>query len=224
MKVCTDACLFGSIVAEKFKSENSKVKSVLDIGTGTGLLALMLAQKNEHAVIDAVEIDEQSAMQAQENFEASGWKERLNVHHSFVQQFSETENNLYDLIISNPPFFENDLKSNDDKRNLALHSAELSLQELVSIADKQLSADGTFGVLLPYHRTDYFIGLAKANNLFLREKIVVRQTAAHNYFRSILFFTRSKSENAGNEITIQQADGKYTREFISLLKDYYLYL
>lgn len=222
MKVCTDACLFGSLLPV-LKKENGKIQA-LDIGTGTGLLALMYAQKNPLSLVDAVEIDEAAAQQAKENFELSPWKERLNIYHASVQEFSKTREFSYDLIFSNPPFFENDLKSDDDKRNLALHSAELSLEELVFIVTKLLKEEGVFAVLLPYHRTTYFEELAQNNNLFLRQKILIKQTPKHNYFRSILHFNKYKSEVKEFEIVIQTNEGKYTEEFIALLKDYYLYL
>ena len=130
MKVCTDACLLGAFAANRLPLT---VHRLLDIGTGTGLLSLMLAQRNLNAVIDAVEIDEAAAEQAKENFNNSPWKERLNVHNEPIQKFAKSINKKYDVIICNPPFFENDLKSNDNQRNLALHSAALSLEELISI-------------------------------------------------------------------------------------------
>src|SRR4051812_5902465 len=144
MKVCTDACLFGAWISEEVKSKNSKVKSVLDIGTGTGLLSLMFAQKNLQSIIDAVEIDEAAAQQARENFEASPWKERLQIYSTSIKLFISEKK--YDLIISNPPFFENDLKSDDSKRNLALHSSQLSLEELLDAITKHLKEDGLFAV------------------------------------------------------------------------------
>ena len=222
MKVCTDACLFGAWVAEQVKSQKLKVKNVLDIGAGTGLLSLMLAQKT-NAAIDAVEIDEAAAIQAQQNFETSPWKERLKVYCTSVQQFNSSANQLYDLIISNPPFFENDLKSNDTKRNLALHSAELSLEELLQAITKHLREDGLFAVLLPYHRTEYFENLAK-EKYFLLEKVLIKQTPKHDYFRSVLLFSKLPGEYSEKEIIIMNEDGRYTNEFTELLKDYYLYL
>jgi tRNA1Val (adenine37-N6)-methyltransferase len=222
MKVCTDACLFGAWISEEVKSKNSKVKSVLDIGTGTGLLSLMFAQKNIQTIIDAVEIDEAAAQQARENFEASPWKERLQIYSTSIKLFISEKK--YDLIISNPPFFENDLKSNNAKRNLALHSDELSLEELLVAITKFLKEDGSFAVLLPYHRTEQFINLATHCSFHLIEKVLIKQTPKHHYFRSILLFSKESTHTKESEIIIQNDEGKYTEEFVQLLKDYYLYL
>lgn len=223
MKVCTDACLFGAWMAEKAKRLHSKVKMGLDIGTGTGLLSLMLAGQTD-AIIDAVEIDEAAAKQATENFASSPWKEKLRVHKTSIQEFGESKNQCYDLIISNPPFFENDLKSDDHKRNLALHSAELSLEELLKNIKRLLKEDGCFALLLPYHRSNYFEQLALAEEYCLHEKVLVRQTSKHNYFRSMLLFARSAAPLIQKEIVIRMDDGKYSPEFIDLLKAYYLFL
>ncbi|MEO8711563.1 MAG: methyltransferase, partial [Parafilimonas sp.] len=153
MKVCTDACLFGAWAAHNPQLEAS---NILDIGTGTGLLSLIYAQKNMHASIDAIEIDEAAVQQARENFEASIWKERLHVYNTSIQQFATSSNKKYDVIICNPPFYENDLKSENKQRNLALHSDALTLEELISDVDLLLGDDGSFFVLLPFHRTKYF--------------------------------------------------------------------
>ncbi|MEP6682604.1 MAG: methyltransferase, partial [Parafilimonas sp.] len=184
MKVCTDACLFGAFAATRLPLT---VNRILDIGSGTGLLSLMLAQILIDANIDAVEIDEAAAKQAKENFDASLWKERLNIYNESIQQFANSpiRKSNYDVIISNPPFYESDLKSDDDKRNLALHSSDLRLEELISITYKLLNNNGSFFVLLPYHRTTYFLELSECK-FFVREKVLVKQTSKHNYFRSIL--------------------------------------
>jgi len=221
MKVCTDACLFAAWIAG-----NSQLTAhrLLDIGTGTGLLSLMYAQKNPNAIIDAVEIDEAAAQQAKENFEASPWKERLQVYNIPIQQFNNPGISQYDLVISNPPFFENQLKSSNTKRNLALHSEELGLEGLLNATDKNLKDDGSFAALLPYHRIGEFINLSLRHSFHPAEKILIKQTPKHNYFRTILLFTRREVSTKQSEIIIKDEEGKYTEEFVELLKDYYLYL
>ncbi len=221
MKVCTDACLFGSLLPTS--SEGGGVKHVLDIGTGTGLLSLMYAQKDPDVIIDAVEIDEAAAQQAKENFDASLWKERLNVYNSSIQQFAETAAHKYDIIISNPPFYEDDLKSSDAKRNLALHSEELKLNKLIAIAEKLLNDGGRLFVLLPYHRTEEFTQLI-AGKLFIKEKIFIKQTPKHNYFRSIFRLTKQVANVDQSEIIIMNGKNEYSDLFKGLLKDYYLAL
>ena len=223
MKVCTDACLFGSLLPTS-SGGRGIISRVLDIGTGTGLLALMYAQKNPNAIIDAVEIDNAASKQAKENFYASPWKERLHVYNVSIQQFTSDFSTKYDLIIANPPFYENELKSEDEKRNIALHSAELSLEELISAVDKLLKDDGIFSVLLPYHRTKHFEQLAAKQNLFVKEKIFVKQTPKHSYFRSILRLAKNVEDPTESEQIIMDSENKYTTRFTELLKEYYLYL
>jgi tRNA1Val (adenine37-N6)-methyltransferase len=222
MKVCTDACLFGAVAANRLPLT---VYGVLDIGTGTGLLSLMLAQKLPDAIIDAVEIDEAAAQQATENFKSSLWKKRLNVRNTSIQEFANSliRKSKYDLVLSNPPFYENDLKSDDEKRNLALHSDELKLDELIKIACELLHEDGNFFVLLPYQRTKYFIELIQST-LFVKEIIFVKQTSKHNYFRTIFWLTKKIQAQHQSEIMIMNDDNTYTNEFTKLLKDYYLNL
>lgn len=223
MKVCTDACLFGAWVAEKIKNSKVKIQNALDVGSGTGLLSLMLAQKNLNAIIDAIEIDEAAAQQARENFEVSPWKERLHVFRSSIQQYAKTANKEYDVVICNPPFYENNLKSDDKKRNVALHSAELKFEELVTIANKLLNDNGNFFILLPYFNTKSFLQLTESK-FALKEKILVKQTPQHNYFRSILWMTKQAVEPAEKEIIIMGSNGEYSDVFKELLKDYYLKL
>lgn len=221
LKVSTDSCLFGAWVASKVESEKLKVKSALDIGAGSGLLMLMLAQKC-NALIDGIEIDEPSFEQAIENIEASSWKERLQLFHADVKQFSFTKK--YDLIISNPPFYEGNLKSDAANRNVAMHDAGLKLDELITIVDTNLSEDGSFAVLLPFMRAGRMIELAKATNLHLKTHAQVKQSVKHSYFRSMLLFSRKNVEPVLEELAIKDESNQYTNDFIALLKDYYLYL
>lgn len=234
LKVSTDSCLFGAWVAKEVRSKKYEVRSagtpltthhsslaILDIGAGTGLLMLMLAQKN-NARIDGIEIDEPSYEQAKDNCEASVWKDRLQLFHADVKQFSFSKK--YNLILSNPPFYEGDLKSGAANRNIAMHDAGLKLDELITIVDTNLSEDGSFAVLLPYARASYMIELAAAANLHLQKHVQVKQTIKHGYFRSLLLFAYATTEPVIEELAIKDADNNYTVDFVNLLKDYYLYL
>lgn len=216
MKVCTDACLFGSQLPI-----DASIKTVLDIGTGTGLLSLMYAQLNQAASIDAVELDSPAAEQASENVQASPWNNRITVYQTAIQHYKPQQH--YDLIISNPPFFENDLQSEDAQRNLALHSTALSLEELFTISKQFLKSSGQVCLLLPYHRTQAAITIALANGFHCIQQTTVHQTTKHPAFRSMLHFATQASTK--KEMTIIIKDGQdYTREFIDLLSPFYLYL
>ena len=221
MKVCTDTCLLGAMVAEKIVANKIPAENILDIGCGTGLLSLMLAQKTT-AVIDAVEIDTAAFNQATENFEQSPWKERLNIFNADIKKFKSDKK--YDCIISNPPFFEGGLKSNNNNKNAAKHDTTLTMQELLTAVQQYLQQDGFFVMLLPFHRVNYCIGAAEKIGLFLSQKILVKQTPGHDYFRGILFFSKQKPSFNPEEIIIKNEMGNYTTIFTELLKDYYLYL
>jgi tRNA1Val (adenine37-N6)-methyltransferase len=221
MKVCTDACLFGAYAASLIKNSELKINDILDIGTGTGLLSLMLAQQT-NADIDAVEISEAAYQQASSNFRSSAWNNRLHIYNTDIADFRSGKK--YDLIISNPPFFENDLRSTDEIKNKAKHEGSLNLNELLKIAAGLLSAEGHFAVLLPYHRVEPAILMTEALELYCTNKIIVQQTTAHDPFRGMLVFSAHKKETEFMQMSIKDRAGKYTNEFILLLKDYYLYL
>jgi tRNA1Val (adenine37-N6)-methyltransferase len=229
MKVTTDACLFGAWAAASHQAITAN--SIVDIGAGTGLLSLMLAQKT-NANILAIEIDDGAATQSKENFKASPWQHKLSIHHGSLQAFVKASTNSltnhsnvqFDFIVSNPPFFENDLKSDDAKRNVALHSAALSLEELAQAVQKLLAANGNFAVLLPYPKTNFFIEVMAKENLLLQSKTLVRQTPTHSFFRSMLLFGKKEVEVLVDEIIIKDESNLYTSKFKALLQDYYLYL
>lgn len=221
MKVCTDACLFGAYVAEVINQENISCNSILDIGTGTGLLSLMLAQKTA-APIDAAEIDTAAFEQAGNNFKQSPWKEKLHIFNGDITTF--TPGKKYDCIISNPPFFESDLKSVDENKNAAKHDTKLTLQQLLSVAKELLNETGLFAVLLPYHRINHCIEAAEKMQLYCSQKALVKQTTKHNYFRGILVFSKQQKTLNEETITIKNEDGNYNDRFAFLLKYYYLYL
>ncbi|HTQ28390.1 MAG TPA: methyltransferase [Puia sp.] len=217
MKVCTDACIFGAWFAEKIPS----LSTVLDIGSGTGLLMLMLAQKNK-AMIDGIEIDLPTYKQLRENIARSRWKSSLQAFPGDVRHFSFP--NKYDVIISNPPFFEGDLLSPKEENNLAKHSSSLKLEELIGVIGQNLDPSGFFGILLPYHRMEAFEALAGAHQFYLQEKLLLRQSDQHPYFRSILQFSRNKSGfSTSSELSITYNGEGYTNEYVELMKDYYLH-
>ncbi len=232
MKVCTDACLFGALVAgcktclpagRRAKAPtNGQFLECLEIGTGTGLLSLMIAQKNNALKIDTVEIDAAAATQAVENIAASPWNDHIQVFNEDILTFNS--NKKYDCIVSNPPFFEDDLQSADKVKNDAKHNASLSLIQLLQIVDKYLQPPGLFAALLPYHRLEYFIEEAKKLGLFLSKQILVKHTLKHKFFRGILFFNRKETETQFLEIIIRDAEHNYTPQFAAALKDYYLFL
>jgi tRNA1Val (adenine37-N6)-methyltransferase len=219
MKVCTDACILGAWFANKAPAWSE----VLDIGSGTGLLMLMLAQKQKGQVT-GIELDLAAYRQLRDNIGQSPWKEMLRVYPGDVRSFCFP--GKFDFIISNPPFYEGDLPAATDAANLARHSRQLTLAELLAVIDANLSPEGSFGVLLPYHRTSWFEELAaSAHGFYLCEKLLVRQTPRHEFFRGILYFSRRRDSFAPtSELTIQDERGDYTEDFVQLMKDYYLHL
>lgn len=221
MKVTTDSCLFGAWVAEELASEKTGQTSLIDIGAGTGLLSLMTAQKSD-AAIDAVEIDNAAYGQAKENISASSWKGRIQLFNSDIKKFNFQKK--YDFIISNPPFYENELQSPGKEKNTAHHSADLSLNVLFEIIKNNLSANGSFFLLLPYKREQEINDLLKKNDLYVSKKTLVRQTTNHDYFRILLKGNLYNTEKVTNELSIRDTNQEYTTAFIQLLKDYYLHL
>lgn len=219
MKVCTDACILGAWFADKTPAWSR----VLDIGSGTGLLMLMLAQKHK-GEIEGIELDLDAYRQLQENIGNSPWPQMLKAYPGDVRNYSFGEK--FDFIITNPPFYEGQLRAADHASNLARHSSGLTLTELLSAIDANLTRDGAFGILLPHQRTEWFTKTATSCYGFsLRERLLIRQTPAHDFFRSILFFSRIPERTAAtSELSIQDDRGDYTEDFVRLMKDYYLNL
>ena len=217
MKVCTDACLYGAWLASQIQDQRS-ISNCLDIGTGTGLLSLILAQKTT-ANIDAVELEAAAAQQAKENFEASPFANRLKVVQADINQW-QTEQ-AYQLVFSNPPFYEHDLASPDAKRNLALHSSALTLEALFLAMNRLVEPTGQLSMILPWHRREAAISHALALGWHLNAEAIIYQTEKHKAFRSFLLFSQTAKTPFANEIIIKQ-NGVYTEAFTALLKDYYL--
>ena len=227
MKVTTDACLFGAWVTAGIQNSSrlgrDKIQNALDIGSGTGLLSMMYAQKDPLAVIDTIEIDKETFEQAKENAAASPFADRVNVIHGDVKIFPFTKK--YDRIISNPPFYEKEITSDDRRRNIAHHHSGLLLEELLSIIKTNLSATGLFYLLLPFKRNEEIKKILLKENLFVSEIVFVRQSSKHDYFRIMIkgnLEKENQSETTIDEISILNEQQQYTNGFKELLKDYYL--
>ncbi len=219
MKVTTDACLFGAWIASQLQETN--LKKILDIGTGTGLLSLMVAQKNE-VQTDAIEIDQEASRQAMENFEASPWSQKIRIIHADAREFNNVER--YDCIISNPPFYEKELSSAHQQKNLAHHSEALTMLETLQAIRRNLKPGGSFFLLLPYKRWKAIKKLMEDEQAFLYKIIEVRQTTDHPFFRVMIMGGFHPGEFSASEITIADKPIEYSAAFKNLLKDYYLYL
>jgi tRNA1Val (adenine37-N6)-methyltransferase len=219
MKVTTDACLFGAIAAKEMMTIEKL--NVLDIGAGTGLLSMMFAQKNEHVLIDAVELDEAAAKQAKENCSQGIFKDRITVYHADIMKYNP--GSAYDLVITNPPFYSNELKGPDEKKNKAHHDTGLRLPQLMNEIKRLLKPGGKLGLLLPQAKSEMFRQLAKESGWYCYKNVSVKQTPEHNIFRSILFFSKVKDDCREETLVIKEGNA-YSGSFISLLSDYYLNL
>ncbi len=220
MKVCTDACLFGAFIAQYIS--NHSANAIADIGTGTGLLSLMMAQKNA-SIIHAYEIDEQAAMQANENFSASKWHQRLTVIKGNVLLLKPAT--TYEWIVCNPPFYEKSLKSPNSSKNIAMHSEQLRLPDLLPLCHQYLTQKGRFALLLPYNQTTSFIAMAHQNHFYLEYKLDVKPSPKHHFFRTICIFSKQPTPTLLEEnLTIKELSNAYSEPFKALLKDYYQFL
>lgn len=220
MKVTTDACLFGAWCANQIKNEKLKINNVLDIGTGTGLLSLMIAQKN-NACIDAVEIDALTAEEANNNIAVSQYKNQIKIINADISDFKKEG---YDVIVSNPPFYENELESPLKDKNRAHHGHKLIWEELFNIINKKLTDTGKFYLLLPHKRKDDLETLLVKEKLFADNMVLVKQSIQHSPFRILLQGSKQKTETIIDTIAICDEQKRYTVEFIDLLKEYYLHL
>ncbi len=223
MKVTTDSCLFGAWVAEALCQQTSSV-NILDIGAGTGVLSLMIAQKN-NANINSIEIDKESFIQASENITLSPWAHRFQLFHGDIREQSFPIK--YNMIVCNPPFYEHELKSEKAHKNIAHHSEQLTLRDLLMAIKRHLSPGGSFYLLLPFKRNDEVRKLLLENDMPVTQIVLVRQSVKHDYFRIMLSGVLSPGGNHEiviDEMAIWNENQEYTSRFSSLLKDYYLLL
>ncbi len=216
MKVGTDAVLLGSWV------NASNAKTILDIGTGTGIIALMLAQKSS-ARIDAIDIDLNAFIQATENVNDCKWKDRIEIHHISLQQFAKESDHKYDLIVSNPPYFIDSSKASEESRTNARHTDQLPFKDLLDGVLKLLNPNGKFYVILPTKESELFREDAEKHKLFLTKvtRVITRTDKPEKrLLMRFEFIQRAFSEDS---ITIEKDERhSYTDEYKELTKDYYL--
>ncbi|WP_240723642.1 tRNA1(Val) (adenine(37)-N6)-methyltransferase [Flavobacterium sp. J27] len=217
MKIGTDAVLLGS-----WTPLINNPYAILDIGAGTGVLALMLAQRSSAEQIDAIEIDDDAFEQATENFEASPWNDRLFCFHAGLDEFMEEPEDEYDLIISNPPFYTEDHKTSNTKRDLARFEDALPFEDLIEAADLLLSENGVFSIIIPYKEENRFLTLAASFELYPLQITRVKGTPTTEIKRSLLAFSRIQQTPLIDELTIEISRHEYTLEYINLTQDFYL--
>ncbi len=218
MKIGTDGVLLGAWAP----IENNPF-SILDIGAGTGVVALMLAQRSNAQQIDALEIDEEAYEQSVDNFENSPWSDRLFCFHAGLDEFVEEPEDEYDLIVSNPPFYSEDYKSENEQRDLARFTDAMPFEDLIEAAALLLSENGIFCVIIPYKEEIHFIGLAREYELYPLKITRVKGTPTTEIKRSLLAFGRNENNIvATDELIIETARHNYTAAYIALTKDFYL--
>ena len=220
MKVGTDAVLLGA-----WCSLENYPDSILDVGSGTGIIALMLAQRCDAMTIDAIEIDENAHEQCVENFELSDWADRLFCYNASFEEFvaeMSAEEEKYDVIISNPPFYADAFETEDNARNKARFTSSLTFEDLIIGASKLLSSSGEFSVIIPFKEEQKFAELAKQHSLFLNKVCRVKGNATSEIKRSLMTFSFQEKTIEESALVIEISRHQYTKEYISLTKDFYL--
>ncbi len=217
MKIGTDGVLLGAWVPIQ-----SSVDSILDIGTGTGVIALMAAQRSGAETIDALEIDAEAYEQAVENFEESPWGDRLFCYHASFQEFFQEIDEQYDLLISNPPFYSENYKTTYTQRDIARFEDALPFEHLLVGASKLLSDLGQFGLIIPYKEEQRVLDIAVKVGLYPSKITRVKGTATSDIKRSMLLLGRNENEIQADELVIENSRHQYTDAYTNLTKDFYL--
>lgn len=217
MKIGTDGVLLGA-----WTSTQNNPFSVLDIGAGTGIISLMLAQRCNAELIDAIEIDENAYEQCVDNFEASPWGDRLFCYHAALEEFVDEIEDTYDLIICNPPFYSEDYKTDNQQRDLARFSDAMPFENLIESASKLLSEDGVFSIIIPFKEEAKFIKIAASFSLFPNRILRVQGNPTSEIKRSLMEFSFRESDIKTSELIIETERHQYTLDYINLTKDFYL--
>lgn len=220
MKVGTDAVLLGA-----WCNLGDFPDTMLDVGSGTGVISLMLAQRSDAMTIDAVEVDGDAYQQTVENFEQSDWGDRLFCYNASFVEFAEEmseEEEEYDIIVSNPPFYTDNYETEDLARNKARFTSSLSFEELLKGVSEILSENGRFSTIIPFKEEVDFIKLAKKHNLYLNRVCRVKGNPMSEIKRSLLELSFTESSIQEEELIIETKRHQYTDAYINLTKDFYL--
>ena len=217
MKIGTDSVLLGA-----WTSIDSNPDSILDIGAGTGVLALMLAQRSGAEVIDAIEIDDSAFEQCVENFESSPWGDRLFCYHASLEEFVQEIDEKYDLIISNPPFYLDTYKSDNEQRDLARFVDAMPFRQLIESVSRLLSPEGKFTVIIPFSEEKDFIVLASKEHLYPNRLLRIKGTPQSGIKRSLIEFSFKETSILPKELIIETSRHQYTIDYIALTQDFYL--
>ena len=212
MKVGTDGVLLGSWVSCK------KINTILDIGCGTGLITLMLAQRNLKSTITGIEIDKIASKEAQLNIASSDWEERIEIKNTSLQKLNT--NTKFDLIVSNPPFFAEN--KSQQRRDLARRANKLSFEELIQNTLNLLTEQGIFSVIIPKDSEANFYKIATLNKLYCNRVCYIKGNKKAKVKRVMIEFSFFKSKTITEHLTIEKSRHQYTDEYIQLCKDFYL--
>lgn len=215
MRVGTDSIILGSAIKIK-----NKYKYILDIGTGTGLLSLMIAQKSSNTKITAVEIDSNAYHQAKKNIDKCKWRNRINLIHADAKYFKTDDK--YDLIICNPPYFSNSKKSIIKSKNTARHQIKFKFKDLVEIWDKRGSNNSDLACILPIKESQKMFDMVKSYGYFLAFTLEIRSNQNSNPKRSVMLFSKNKIKTLKSELSIHDNKGDYSKSYIKMTKDFYL--
>ena len=217
MKIGTDGVLLGA-----WTHLGQNPESILDIGAGTGLIALMLAQRCGAEVVDAIEIDANAYEQCVENFEVSPWADRLYCYHAGLDEFIEEMEEPYELIVCNPPFYVENVSSGNQQRDQARQNEYLPFDELLEGVTALLTENGTFATIIPFKEETQFIALAATFGLYPKRCLHIRGNEKSEIKRALLEFTFKRNSCVVEELIIEKERHVYTADYVNLTKDFYL--
>ncbi len=217
MKIGTDGVLLGAWTSVKHNPF-----SILDVGAGTGVLSLMLAQRSNAQQIEAIEIDDDAYEQCAENFENSPWNDRLFCYHASLLEFVEEVEDAFDLIICNPPFYSEDYKTENKSRDLARFNDAMPFKHIIYAVAHLLAEDGLFSIVIPKKEEDDFVALANTIGLFPQRILHVRGNPDADVKRSLIEFSYTEKEVEILELIIETDRHNYTEDYVNLTKDFYL--